>query len=176
MYTLSDVRDTISKNPSLTVALQDSMAPPLLTVAQRFLAMEVKGTGVKVGNPASTESMSELFSRVLLIDPTLEEDKLSGAALQKATALKNFFEVHSHSSQYAFQLKKCGKSDCNYCIQNPVRLQPEIFHELSVLPLPLFDTTGEHYKKSDEVYGQQPSDKDRPSLSRGPSDEVVATD
>ena len=57
------------------------MAAPLTTVAQRFLAMAVKGIGVKVGNPASTESMSALFSHVSVTDPTFEEDKFSGAAL-----------------------------------------------------------------------------------------------
>ena len=63
------------------------MAAPLVRVAQRFLAMEVKGIGVNVGHPESTEWMSELFSHESFIDPTLEEDKLSSTVLQKATAL-----------------------------------------------------------------------------------------
>lgn len=88
--TLCDVRDAISKNPNLTAALQDSMSAPLITVAQRFLTMELKGIGVG-GNPASTESMSELFSRMSFTDLTLE-DKLSAAALQKATALQKFLK------------------------------------------------------------------------------------
>ena len=95
--TLSDVRDTISKNPNLTAALQDSMAAPPVTVAQRFLAMEVKGIGVKVGNPASTELMSELFSHVSFI--TLHWKKIHSLVLcYRRTVLQKFFEVHSPSS------------------------------------------------------------------------------
>ena len=75
--TLSEIHEATDKNQGLTAALKDSMASPLITVGQRFQAMEVKGTKIKVGIPASTEEQADLFDHVSIIDSTLNKDKLT---------------------------------------------------------------------------------------------------
>ena len=85
---------------------------------------------------------------------------------------------HCKCSQYMFQVKKCTDASCLYCVQHPVHLhvQKEVFDSLSYLPLPLFDNTKEHYQKFFDIYGQDPSDKDRPSLIPCPSEEAKQVD
>ena len=39
---LSEIHEATDKNPGLTAALKDSMSSPLITIGQRFQAMEVK--------------------------------------------------------------------------------------------------------------------------------------
>ena len=162
---LLEVRETIEKNPNLGCALKDSMSPPLIAVSQRFQAMEVKGTKVKVGVPATAEEQHALFEQVTFSDSCIRKDKLSQKDLAKAKDLQDCLESHAHSSQYVFQIKKCSSSDCSYCEEHPVRIPERIFSSISFLPLPRLDTTKEHYKEFDAVYGQTITEEDCPSLS-----------
>lgn len=51
------------------------------------------------------------------------------------------------------------------------------FSSLSWLPLPLLDTTGNHYRPFDHVYGKPLSEENRPSLKGdGEDPEAVAAD
>ena len=174
--TIGELRDCIKKYPELCGALRDSMSQPLITVSGRFQAMKVKDTPVKVGVPASDTGMTEQFQQALLFDPTLTQDDLSAKTLQKATQYQKFVSTHCHASQYMFQIKKCNSSECEYCCEHPVRLSPEVFETLSFLPLPLLDSTKEHYQKFDVLYGQRPSDKDRPTRVPAPSEEAKEVD
>jgi len=45
---LSEVREAIEKNSDLGIALKDSMSAPLISVGQRFQAMEIIGKKVMV--------------------------------------------------------------------------------------------------------------------------------
>ena len=98
--------------------------------------MHVKDCVIKLGVPAN---LSELFSHSSFIDPDLHRDKLSKADLEKCTALQQFLKKHSHSSHYAFQLKKCRDPTCFYCCEHPIRLCDDVFDKLSFLPLPLLN-------------------------------------
>ena len=60
--------------------------------------MEVKGTKVKVGIPASTEEQADLFEHVFVIDSSLNEKILTQKYLSKATALQGFLDAHAHAS------------------------------------------------------------------------------
>ena len=51
-----------------------------------------------------------------------------------------------------------------------------MFSKLSFLPLPLLDATKEHYNKFDDLYGQFPDEKDRPSYVPVPSEEAKEQD
>lgn len=64
---------------------------------------------------------------------------------------------------YLFSNKKCGEQDCSIC--TPPRLPPEGFKSLHHLPDPLHSADGEHHCSLTEKYGQQTSEKNRPSLS-----------
>lgn len=174
--TLEDVRKSIAATPELGEALQDAMAPLLITLGQRFQSMKIKGEAVKLGVPATQDEMTELFSLSAFIDPSLERDKLTKEHLTKATALQSFLKKHCHSSHYVFQLRKCTDETCYYCAEHPIRLPPDVFHELSFLPLPLLDITKEHYKKFDDLFGQHPDEKGRPSYVPTPSEEAKQRD
>ena len=74
-------------------------------------------------------------------------------------------DEHCHSSRYLFQIKKCTKESCSHCSQHPIRLPQDEFEKLKFIPLPRLNLTKDHYKKFTEIYGQSPSEEDRPSLA-----------
>jgi len=102
--TLLEVREAIEKSPNLGIALKDAMSAPLISVGQRFQAMEVKGKKVMVGIPATTEEQNALFEKVVKLDSSICKDKLGQKDLAKAKDLQEFLVTHAHSSQYMFQV------------------------------------------------------------------------
>ena len=61
-------------------------------------------------------------------------------------------------------------------MEHPIRLPDDVFNSLSFLPLPLLDTSKEHFLKFTDVYGQLPSERDRPSLIPVASEEAKEID
>ena len=57
-----------------------------------------------------------------------------------------------------------------------MRLSHDAFADLTFLPLPLLDSSKEHYQTFSDLYRQSPSDKDRPSRTPTPSEEAKQTD
>ena len=151
------------------------MSAPLINVGTRFGSMKVKENPVRLGVPASESNMNDQFQHARFIDPSLEPENLTAKDLAKATSLINFFKTHCHSSNYVFQIRKCKDLACYYCMQHPIRL-PDVFNSLSFLPLPLLDTSKEHFLKKSDVYGQLPSGRDRPSLISVASEEAKEID
>ena len=174
--TLCDVRQAIKDIPDLGDALRDSMSVPMKTVGERFQRMEIKEKPIKLGVPASDSQMTEQFKHVLEIDPSLSEEHLTKKDLDKATSLKNFMKAHCHVSAYMFQVKKCSEPSCTYCIKHPIQLEPDRFSQLNFVPLPLLDSSGDHYQSFSDLYGKPLSNKDRPSRVATPTDEQVALD
>ena len=174
--TMAVVREAINAVPELHYALQDSMASPMITLGQRFQAMQVKDVPIKLGIPASDSELANQFQHVAFIDPSLTSTDLKATTLKKADAYQGFFKAHCHSSQYMFQVKKCKDPNCYYCMRHPIRLPHEVFESLHFLPLPLLDSSKQHYKKFKELYGSDPSDVDRPSRVPTPSDEAKGVD
>ena len=71
-------------------------------------------------------------------------------------------------------LQNLLETHCYYCQQHSIRMDPVKFQEVLMLPLPLLDDTKEHYCPFSELYGDQPSENDRPSLQ--PSGDPDALD
>ena len=63
-----------------------------------------------------------------------------------------------------------------YCTEHPIRLPPDVFRKLSFLPLPLLDIVKEHFRKFDDLFGQHPDEKGRPSYVPTPSEEAKQKD
>lgn len=63
--------------------------------------------------PATTDDITEMVENIHFIEPGIFEEDLSSAPFNNSPALMRFVESHCHSSQYAFQLKKC-------LIQHPI--------------------------------------------------------
>jgi len=173
---MSDIRAVLKKHPDLHGALQDSMSASLITLGQRFQNMKVKENPIRLGVPATQMDMDEQFQHALYIDTSLKPDSLTAKDLKSAPSLERFMENHCHASKYVFQVKKCTDVSCFYCQEHPIRLPEDVFHSLSFLPLPLLDNSKEHYKDFSIVYGQVPSDIDRPSRIPEPSEEAKELD
>ncbi len=174
--TLTDIRAEIVKHPELEEGLKDSMAAPMTLIGGRFQRMKIKDKNIIIGVPATTDEIEEQFQHVHMFDPLISRKDHSAKSLRQAASLQEFLKEHSHSSHYVFQVKKCTLSTCHYCVQNPPRLPADEFSKLSFLPLPLMDESKEHYQVFDSVYGQLPSEIDRPSRSAEPLPEAKQHD
>ena len=106
---------------------------------------------------------------VHFIDSSLTIGKLQQENLKDAAGLKAFVNEHCHSSHYLYQIKKCTKNSCSHCSKHPVRLPQDEFEKLNFIPLPFLNSAKDHYKMFTELYGQCPSEKDRPSLAPTPT-------
>lgn len=73
-------------------------------------------------------------------------------------------EAHCHRSTYALQLCKCLRDTCAYCLTHLLRMSMKEFNSLCYLPLPILDSTMQHYKPFKDLYSQLPNERDRPSL------------
>ena len=137
--------------------------------------MKLKEEPVQCANAASDEEIDQHFELLHFIEPSLYQDNLTAKALETCPSPKKFLDTHCHSSHYVFQIRKCLDPSC-YCVQHPVRMDLEKFKELSFLPLPLLDTTKEHYCRFEELYGSEPTGKGRPSLQQSGDPEAVEAD
>ena len=76
------------------------------------------------------------------------------------------------SSQYFFDILKCGSFECEFC--TPPRLPMNIFVTLQHLPHPTPSTVDpDHYKPFSEVFGTTTSEEHRPSLTSKPPKKTV---
>ena len=121
----------------------------------QFLQVSGKDHPIRLGVPASEQSILDKF----------QHSKISSLPKiwKKATYLKLFMKTRCHETHCMFQVKKCADSACYYCGKHPARLPRDIFTGLQFVPLPLLNSSKDHYKKFSDRYGEIPSDKDRPS-------------
>ena len=106
------------------------------------------------------------------IQEGLDLSKLKKANLRTYENLNSFINTHCKSSCYSFQIKKCTNDVCFYCsVLQPPRLDTEVFNSLQFLPDPMLDATKEHYQSFHNLYGNETSEKDRPSLA---SDKITS--
>ena len=171
--TLTELRHTIDKSPALASEIGDSMSPVIARLAQRFNQMKLKEESIRCFAAVSDEEINEYFKLLHFIEPSLSQNNLTSTALQRSPALRQFLDTHCHSSHYVFQIRKCLHPSCYYCQQHPLRMDPEKFQDLSLLPLPLLDATKEHYRPFTELYGDQPSEKDRPSMQQSGDQDAI---
>ncbi|SMN01555.1 hypothetical protein SPONL_2127 [uncultured Candidatus Thioglobus sp.] len=162
--TLTDIRAEIERSTDLKDELRDSMSHPMILLAKQFSAMKLKGQPLRSGVAATDQEIDAMFERVRVIEPGLTASNLTKDVIEASPPLQLFLKTHSHSSHYVFQLKKCTSETCCFCSDHKICLPSDIFSSLSWLPLPLLDSTKEHYQSFDTIYGQEVSGKDRPSL------------
>ena len=164
---LAAIRSEIEEKPGLKTAVQGSVSPVIDLLNKRFSRMKLKGNQIQICPAATEEDILDNFECVHFIDPNLKMGDLNQDTLKDAKDLQEFMKTHCNSARYLFQIKKCGKDTCSYCTTHPVQLHQSEFDKLKFIPLPLINATKDHYKKFDELYGQPPSEVDRPSLSSG---------
>ena len=171
---LTEIRSAIEEIPGLGEAVIGSIAPVVNLLNERFARMKLKENKVKVCSAASQDDILDNFECIHFIEADLDMHRLTQADLKKAPALQAFMDKHCHSSHYLF--KKCGQDSCYYCLEHPVRLPQSEFERLNFIPLPLMNATKDHYKSYQDLYGQVPSEVDRPSKAPTVNSEAKAVD
>ena len=161
--TLSAVRSEVQEMPDLQPALQESTSEVICLLEERFSRMKLKGNHIKVYPAASHDDVVDNFESVHFVDSSLCMANSTQATLKDAEDYQAFLTAHCSSSHYIFQIKICGKDTCSFCSRHPIRLPPSEFEKCKFVPLPLLNLTKDHYKSYSELYGQPPSEADRPS-------------
>ena len=161
--TLSAVRSEVQEMPDLQPALQESTSEVICLLEERFSRMKLKGNHIKVYPAASHDDVVDNFESVHFIDSSLCMANSTQATLKDAEDYQAFLTANCSSSHYLFQIKKCGKDTCSFCSRHPIRLPPSEFEKFKFVPLLLLNLTKDHYKSYSELYGQPPSEADRPS-------------
>lgn len=160
--TLSDLRGLQSTKPDFKDAYLRSMQPVIDLLNGRFARMKLKESPLSTYTGASESDIQEMFNEVLLIDSTLQIDKLVQKELKKANEWQSFIANHCKCSHYSFQVKKCTRVDCLYCQSNPI--QTPNFNQVYFLPDPEPTPDKLHYLPFDQMYGKETTDSHRPSL------------
>ena len=109
--------------------------------------------------PATAKEMNLLWSEITKIDQSLSPSDSTTAAITKKDVFMNFYQTHCKSRHYLFSVKKCSDINCQFHL--PTRM--ENFETLEHLPNPI--PNGEHYEPFENVYGNETSEKHRPSLN-----------
>ncbi|GBB89518.1 hypothetical protein RclHR1_16200004 [Rhizophagus clarus] len=128
-----------------------------------FERLTLKEESFKTFKAASDEDICELWELLLEIDETLELDDRTKKSIKNKEKFQEFYNHCCKSRHYFFQIKKCGKADCNIC--KPLKSDEVDFsqvHSLIPDPIPTIDKTS--YKEFSEIYGTITTEQHRPSL------------
>ena len=148
---LSELRSIASRNSAFSEAVYNSLSPVKSLLCSIFARLKLHGNNIECFQSASTTELSEFWTAIISMDATLQEGgQYRKDDLPSHKNLKEFISHCCQSSQYSFDILKCGSPVCEVC--KPVRLPSDIFSKLRHIPHP---TMGEdsHYKSFIEVYG-----------------------
>ena len=158
------VQDVIKSHPEMKSKVEGSLKPVTDLLDERFQRMKLKERQFKSAAVATDNEMESMFEEVKTVDSSIQPDSLRSKDLAKAKDYQAFMEAHCHRSTYALQLRKCLRDTCAYCSTHSLRMPMEEFNSLCYLPLPILDSTMQHYKPFKDLCGQLPNERDRPSL------------
>ena len=162
---VKQIREACEAQPLLRNALIDAMEPTKLLLESLFVRLKLKEHIFEVFHAASSAELDSFWNHILRIDTRLTRQDSSKAILEERPGLKFFLQHCCQERAYSFSIKKCGEATCSIC--TPPRLPPEIFSSLHHLPDPVPDSTGEHYKNFEDLYGTFTTEKFRPTLLKG---------
>lgn len=142
-----------------------SLEPVIELLKNIIERLELKGEPFSTYDAADEDEIEAFWEILQQIDQSLAMSDTSKKAIKAKKDLLRFISHCCQTSHYSFQIKKCGKPDCEIC--KPVRMDPAIFASLHYLqnPVPGID---DHYKSFDEVYGHDEAltDKHIPSIQQ----------
>lgn len=163
--TVKEIREACEAQPQLESALIDAMQPLKSLLESLFVRLKLKENPFEVFHASSSAELDSFWSQILQIDSKLTRNDTAKAILKERPGLSNFLLHCCQERAYSFSIKKCGVSTCTICA--PPRLPPEVFSSLHHLPDPVPDSTGEHYKSFEDLYGTSTTEKFLPSLLKG---------
>ena len=88
--------------------------------------------------------MHDFWSAVIVVDATLQEGgRCRKDNLDQHSSIAEFISHCCQSTQYTFDILKCGKATCTLC--KPVKLPADVFQKLHHIPHPVLGEDN-HYK------------------------------
>ena len=153
---LSELRSIASRNTGIKEAVHNSLSPVKALLCSIFVRLKLHENFIECFEAASERELSEFWTAVIAMDATLQEGgQYRKEDLPLHKSLNEFILHCCQSSQYTFDILKCGSAVCNIC--KPFHLPPEIFHKLRHIPHPTLGEDG-HYKPFSDIYGTVTSD------------------
>jgi hypothetical protein len=130
-------------------------------VASRFRRLALKDQPIKTMEPVTPVQIAELNTCLNTLFPGIDLSKLNKKGLEKNENYRQWILKHCRERTYTFQLKKCDDLHC--C--SPYRMNKE---DCIWIPDPELYTavpgsSDIHYKKFEEIFGQDTTEKDKPS-------------
>ena len=127
---LSELRHAAEKKPDLVPAVQDSIVPVKILLADITLRLQLQGQNFQVFSAATQDDMKELFGELEAIDSSLTYGgQYRRKNLSSFPSLAEFLSHCCQSRHYSFTIKKCGQHACTIC--KPVRMPLEDFEKFS---------------------------------------------
>lgn len=133
---------------------------------KRFESLYYKGSQIKVAKPAShdeIENMKRCLSTVLTDENFANLSSISKAVVLNDDKFKLFMDKHLRLTSYSITVKKCTDTNCEF--HSHVQVPANVFKDLHYLPAPILQSS-EKYFDFNDLYGQEPNEKDRPSLQQ----------
>ena len=154
---MANIRTAATKQPDLREAWVESVEPVLSLIRNRFTRLKLKDEPFDCLDPATELEIDNLKRHLRELFPDLDLNKLQKVHTAKSQTYNTWVSSHCRLRHYTFQIRKCKDENCCLATRIP-------YEELSWLPDPVIDDSGDHYKPYTEVKGQDTNDENRPSL------------
>ena len=151
---MSDIRDKCESDAALREGWTKSVEPLQALVSSRFRRLKLKDEPVEVVDPCTLDEIDLLKRHLRELFPALNLHKLQKVHTKKVEEYQRWIEAHCKVSHYVFQIRKCKDPSC---------CSAPVLSEAEVLPDPVKDESGEHFKVYEEVNGTETTEADRPS-------------
>ena len=158
---MSAIRDAAESDWSLKDAISTSLEPVISLVQSRVARLYLKENRFQVSEAATSDEIECLWSFDLIDSNLSISDTTKKNISATAKDFLKFIDSHCRIRHYSFQVKKCSDPMC--C--SPPRLPEELFKDMKWLPDPLLTADKAHYKTFQELYRQDTTECDRPSLA-----------
>jgi hypothetical protein len=161
---MSQLRAKVDSVPELKVEYAESMDRVLAQLKNRFRQLQLKGEAVITHDAATEDEVQNFMENARDLDNSI--DQFTKKEYKLAKDLAKFQDKHCVKTHDGFQIRKCVKDPCEYCVAHPPKLSEEELENLHFIPCPKLDKDGK-YLEYDQIYGKgDPADeKDRPSLT-----------
>ena len=162
---LGELRAVGEKVSDLQEQVTDSLSPCITLLHDLFSRAVWKDRKLEPFYAVSDSEIKEFWKVMLDIDASLESCSYTKKTIKSKDDILKFISHCCQQRHYSFVIKKCFSDSCDIC--SPPRLPADVYQNLQYLPDPVLSDTEEgHYKSFDEVYGEQTTEKDRPSIKK----------
>lgn len=158
---MADLRALAENKPEVKTSWRESIEPVQSKVRNRFLRLKLKEVPVQALDPATEAEIEDLKQPLKNMFPDLDLTKLQKVHTSKVKSYQEWCSLHCRARHYCFQIRKCTDQTCCSPTEN-------LQSDLTWLPDPVLDRTGEHYMKYEEVKDTETTENDRPSLKIPP--------